>query len=272
VEAEEAFSQALELASARRDELGTSKALELLAATACFGGDHGRAVEFGKKAVAAAEQGNDSQQLANAKGALSLPLTALGQFDAARRLLEDALTIYERMGNAVDGAIAGINLAEVNLKEGNIAGARERSLRALETCERLGLDVYAAGALGIIGAANVVDDRLAEAVRVFGEALEASVRAGDSRTILLAALGVATAAWRAEPRLAARTWAAAMEQSDSKRLDPGGLQREQGERAMSAVRAAIGQTAFEQELQRGRALTLDEAVSLARQVVQQACL
>jgi predicted ATPase/class 3 adenylate cyclase len=270
-EAEEVSKQALELATTLQDELDVAKALHFLAATAYMQGEHERAVELGERAVSASERSGDESQLAQAEGGLSLPLTALGRFDAARQLLERNLAFYNRMGNSVNVAVAEINIAEIDLLQGNLASARKRSLRALETCERLGLDVYAATALAIIGAANVADDRLDEAVRMFGEALEAGVRAGDSRTILLAALGIATAAWRAEPRLAARTWAAAMEHADSKRLDPGGLQREQAERAMSAVRAAVGEAEFEQELERGRALTLDEAVALAREVVQQAC-
>ena len=49
---------------------------------------------------------------------------------------------------------------------------------------------------------------------------------------------------------------------------PAGSASDQSDRAMSAVKAALGQEGFDREVGRGRALALDETVELARELAR----
>jgi predicted ATPase len=264
VEARAAFERALEMATAAADELGTSGALELLCVTARMGGDDDRAVELGARAVAAAERSGDAQQLARARSMLALPLIMVGQLDRARSLLEANLAFYRGMNDVGYVAHVETNLAEVDLHEGNVTSAMERALRALETFERMGADNMAAWVFEFLGAAHLAGGRPEKAITEFRRALDLSAVAGDVMNVLEAAFGLATAACGAEPRLAARTWAAA----ESKGIHASGIRRDQAEEAMAAVRAAIGEAEFEREAALGRALSLEETVELARELAR----
>ena len=264
VEARAAFERALDLATEAADELGASSALELLAVTAYLEGDHNRSVELGTRAVVAAERSGDPHQLARTRTVLALPLILVEQFDRARCLLEENVVFYEEMKDASYGAIVELNLAELELHEGNVTSAGKRALRALETFERLGADNLAAFVFEFLGAADLAGGRPEKAITKYGKALDLSAIAGDATNVLAAAVGLATAASGAEPGLAARTWAAA----ESKGIRASGIRREQSEGAMTAVRAALGEAEFEREAALGRALSLDETIELARELAR----
>jgi predicted ATPase/DNA-binding SARP family transcriptional activator len=264
VEAQAAFERALDLATAAADELGTAGALELLSVTAYMGGDHDRAAELGARAVAAAERSGDAQQLARARSMLALPLIVVEQLDRARSLLEANLAFYKEMEDAGYVAHVETNLAEVDLQEGNVTSAMERALRSLETFERMGADNLAAFLFELLGAAHLAAGRQDKAITEFRKAIDLSAVAGDVTNVLAAAAGLASAACGAEPRLAARTWAAA----ESKGVHARGVRRDQAAEAMTAVRAAIGEAEFEREAALGRTLSLDETIEIARELAR----
>ena len=264
VEADTAFERALELAKVSDDAFGESRALEKLSETAYYAQEHHRAAALSRQAVVAAERSGDAKQIAAAQNAFALALMAVDELDTARSLLEDVSTAYQRMGNEVGIAMADLNLAEIELSEGNLVGAAEHALRALEIDERLGAHRYAAYVFEFMGTMHLVGDRPDDAIVEFGKALEASALVDDTTNVLVAAFGIATAAWRAEPRLAARTWAAA----ESNGIHASGIRRDQSDRAMSAVRAALGQEGFDREVRQGRALSLDETVELSHELAR----
>jgi predicted ATPase/class 3 adenylate cyclase len=262
VEARAAFERALDLATAAADELGASSALDQLAVTAYLGADHDRAVELAARAMVAAERSGDPQQLARVRLTLALPLTMLGELDRARALLEENVAFYKDGKDVGYLALVEINRAEIDLAEGNVTSAGKRALRALEAFERLGAENLAAFVFEFLGAAYLAGGRPEKAIVEFRKALDLSAVAGDVTNVFAAAVGLATAACGAEPRLAARTWAAA----ESKGIHASGVRRELSGDAMAAVRAAIGEAEFEQEAALGRAQSLDETIELAREL------
>jgi predicted ATPase/class 3 adenylate cyclase len=262
-EADAAFERAIGLAKADGDAVGESKALDALSHTAYYALEHDRAAIFAERAVAAAEQSGDPIRLAESKSALAVALMMLDRLDPARSLLEDVLRFFEETRHAGGVALAEINLAEIELREGSLAAAGKHAQRALEIHEGLAHS-FAAYDSEFIGTLHLAGDRPDDALVEFGKALEASAAAGDATNVLVAAVGIATAAWRALPGLAAQIWAAA----ESKGIHASGIRREQSDRAMSAVRAALGQEGFDREVERGRALSLDETVELAQELAR----
>ena len=262
-EADAAFERAILLAKADGDAFGQSKALESLSQTAYYALEHDRAVTLAEQAVAAAEQSGDATRIAESKMAHAVALTTVDLLDRARSLLEEVLRFFEGTRNAAGVATAGINLAEVELREGSLVAAGEHALRALEIHE--GLEhTFVAYDLEFIGTLHLAADRPDDALVEFGKALEASVAAGDATNVLVAAVGIATTAWRADPSRAARISSAA----ESKGIHASGIRRDQSDRAMSGVKAALGQEGFDQEVERGRTLSLDETIELAHELAQ----
>jgi tetratricopeptide (TPR) repeat protein len=267
-EAEEAFAQALVLATANADSGMEARALEMLCIVSSFRGENQPAVTFGRRAIAAAESPpGDALQVARSRNALSNALTQLGSFDEARRLNQANEDFYSASHNQIDLAVTQSNLATIDHLEGNFAAALDRYRSALEILTQLGVDAYAAGALIGMGALEVEEKRCSDAIPIYGRALDASLNGGNTAAVLYALAGIATAAAMTDARVATQIWAATTEQLKRRGVQLYDPCSSQAAGAADLLRRTLGDGRFHHEAEIGRALTLDQAVTRARELL-----
>jgi predicted ATPase/class 3 adenylate cyclase len=265
VEAEEAFEQALKLASADADTGMEARALEMLCVVSDAQNEFERAIEFGRRAIAAAKsQPRDQLQVARSRNALLGPLIQLGAHDEARRLGAANESFYADTGNLIDLAVTHVSVARIDHLQGELSAARERLGRALTILEPLDVDAYTASPLVGIASLEVTEGNHDEAVATYARALEACQRGGNTGGTLIALAGIATAAATTSPAAATQLWAAATSQLARLRAPLGRPFSTQAAKAAAVLRQTLGEAGFEHEVAQGRALTLDQAVATAR--------
>jgi predicted ATPase/class 3 adenylate cyclase len=267
-EAEENFERALQLALDQGDFAAQSRALEMLCVLSRLRDDNERSAELGRRAVeAATASGGNELQLSRARQALADPLRVLGDYDEARGLLYANQAAYKAAGNAVDLAMTDAHLADLDLLEGRPAAARARCQSAIDTFDRLGLDVYLGTPLAYLGATDVMEGRLDDALRTYAQALELALGSGNTTTALFALLGAAAAARERNPPAAARLLATATTQFEARHISKQEPFRSQADTARDEIRSILGDPEFEHETLHGRTMTLHQAAAAVRELL-----
>jgi predicted ATPase/class 3 adenylate cyclase len=266
-DAERNFESALQLALDQGDLEAQARALEMLSVLSRIRNDNERSAALGRRAVAAAtsSDGNDLQ-LSRARQALADPLIALSEYDEARRLLDANYASYAAAGNEIDLAMTDARLGHLELLEGRPAAARARCQSSIDTFARLGVDFYAAPPLAYLGATDVMEGRLDDAVHTYAQSLELALGSGNTLVPPFALLGAATAARRLNPPAAARLLATATTQLEARHAAESEPFRSQADAARQEIRNVLGKPEFEHETLHGRTMTLEQATAAVREL------
>ena len=234
------------LHQALADERGAAQALNNLGWIALFEGNYVEAERALTECIAIRRRLADRRNIAFALAAHGLAVSRRGDTSRARALVDEALTLFREIGEKQLYAFTVRVAAEMALGEDRAADARtmleSTSVPIFRDIgDRWGLAV----ALGVLGDALMVEQRLEEAGAAYDEAL-AIWRALDDRYGLASshARAAVLAAARGEPERAAALSAAADELLGEIGGALGPLQCKAYDAAVATARAILGEARF----------------------------
>jgi transcriptional regulator with XRE-family HTH domain len=117
------------------DQHGAARFMHLSALLAFMQGDMPNAIAHAKAACDAKQQIGDTSSLALSRAQLGKSLLGNGQLAEASQVLDTAIAEAQRAGNQHIGAHATVSLAEVEIAQGNAAGAEARCRALLALAE-----------------------------------------------------------------------------------------------------------------------------------------
>jgi predicted ATPase/DNA-binding XRE family transcriptional regulator len=205
---------------------GMANTLVNLASVVAQQGEHAEAVRHYEESLALYQQTGDADGRAEALSGLAELALHGGEVDRARQLAEESLSGWRALGEAAQMALALAQLGEVARREGDLAGAHTSLCEALKLSR--GTGGMAIVMRGLEGCALVCLDR-------------------------------------GQVTRAAQLYGAAAALRDALRTPLPPLQRQAYERALEAMRAALGPAGFAHAFAAGQALSLDAAMALAGQ-------
>jgi non-specific serine/threonine protein kinase len=191
-------------------------------------GDYARARALHEESLALCRDLGQQEDMAISLCNLGLLAHAQGDYARARDLHEESLALFGELGDMRGTAISLIDLGSVTREQGDYARARALFGESLAVCRKLGdkqLMTY-----GFEGMASV-----ARAQGATLESLEHGARLFGTAAALREAIG-APVPWN---------------------------QRAEYDRALAATRRTLGDAAFEAAWAEGRAMSLEQALSVA---------
>jgi len=184
--------------------------------------------------------------------ALGSAEVAEGNLDSAERVYREGLAVAQAFQVRRLELMSNLGLGEVALRRGDSAAAREQFELCLATARELGGREHIGTALFGLGRAARSEGDLDEARRCLEESLCLRGTVGKGRALVpvLEELALATAG---EQAVAVRHWAAAAAVREG--LEPSRRPAEVADRdsRLAALRAALGEAAFEQAWGEGSA-------------------
>lgn len=254
--------EALAIAHAEADDVLAARAVIALAAARTLQGDHDGCLALVDEALPAARGLGDPRLAAQLLNFRGWALDELG--DDSRSAYEESAVLYRRAGDRKGAAGAVGNLGFVALTAGDLVAARELTGEAVRVCRELG--DHRSAAIGALNAGYVayLDGDAGGAYKLFCECLESARRIGARRYMAYAILGLANVATLTgdTPR------AARLHGFFDALFDQLGAAAEALEARLrgedhARLLALLGESAFEDAYQAGRALSVDDAILLA---------
>jgi predicted ATPase/class 3 adenylate cyclase len=262
-EAELACAQAVALAESSGDRRTAGLALRVLGNVSLRRGDLDNALIYGRRAFEQLDGEPAIQALA--LGDIGLILTAAGRDEEGRETLREAVDAFGRLGDVANVALAASNLAELDLYAGNFEAARMGSSRGRATGIETGHRELELFASLILGEALLGLDRLEDSREALRCALDLVVTDGGQGGMLYITLGVVAFAADQRNRVAAaqlRGAAAALRRANG--LEQEARQAEFEQRFEQPLSTLLGADTWAQATADGAAMTLDQAIALAR--------
>jgi non-specific serine/threonine protein kinase len=184
-------------------------------------------------------------------------IDAQGDEAAARKFLEESRALFQRLGDRWGQSISLVHLGLMAARRIDYTSAHQLIAGAL-TMQRAEGDVWGnAASLALLGQIAQKQGALSTARDVYSECIHLiQERVGDKATLAIALHGLGGVAWaQGEPRRAARLLAAALSlQNATGGTTPLSLtSREDVERDLAAVRAALGDAEFDAAWRQGPA-------------------
>jgi predicted ATPase/DNA-binding SARP family transcriptional activator len=241
-----------------------AKALNGLGVLAAEDGDiQGAERAFEESLEVARQLGDDERRMA--------VLTNLGNiaffrqdFDRARDLYKEGARLAERLGSTFNAATATRDLGLIELALGNVGAAIERCEEALQLARAGGTPQLVAACLRSLASAIVIRGELGRAQGLVEESLAIVRRLNEPRAVaecLEIAAGIAAAG--GDGARAAALFGAADGVLDSVGTARTPERQPWIDVYQEAARLKLEPGRFEEELQRGVSLSLDEAIELA---------
>ncbi|MEA2901006.1 MAG: hypothetical protein QOH36_893 [Actinomycetota bacterium] len=260
--------EALGIARAEGDTVLELRVFDLQVLTLYQQGDCRGCLDLADSALALARGVGDlyyEARLLNVRGGA---LYGLGE--DGRASFEESAALYRRAGDRRGAASAMSNVGLFALEAGQLDEARALMGEALRVKREQGDRQGVANACNNAGYAAYLDGDDVAAYDLFDEGLAMSRRIGARPDLALAILGLAAVAARAGEAERAATLHGAFDELFFAQLD----QSEEALEAMEAgvrhadlarLRTALGDARFESATRAGRALPLDQVITLARQ-------
>jgi predicted ATPase/transcriptional regulator with XRE-family HTH domain/Tfp pilus assembly protein PilF len=246
------------------DEWGIAASLNNLAIVACEQGDYTRGTALNQEALAMRRELGDMRGIAISLNNLGLVASDQGDYTRAIALHEESLALTREMGNKVSIATSLNNLGLVAFHQGDYARAAALHQEALALKRELGNKGGIAVLLNNLG---LVTFHQGDYTRVVALLHEALLLSRDVGARILMAEALEPLAWsvavQGRPERAAQLVgsAAALRETLGVPLAP--EYRLGHDQAVKAMRTALGEEVFAATLAAGRALPLDEAVTMA---------
>ncbi len=268
--AEEVLAEGLELLAHEATEHSVAKLYLLLTSghVALEKEDYGRATELFGESIALSRETGNRWGLARSVMSLAAVIHEQGDLKRAPGLYEEGIGLFREQGDKVGLAWCLNNLGLVLYSEGDLGQAAELTEEAVALLRELGAGADTAVSLCNVGWMALLQNDLDRAAYLFKESL---ALAWDSRMkpIVLPTLeGLACAAGaQGEAQRAARLWGAAQS------LEATGIPKDthwlaEADARISVVRSGMGEQAWEEARQKGRAMSLEEAVASARELAE----
>jgi tetratricopeptide (TPR) repeat protein len=264
--AKEACEEGLELLEHEAREASEAK-LTLLA---CLGWvawereELGQASELLEEGLALSREMRDTWWLAYSLFLLALVPQSLGDYEKATELYEESMDLFRELGDKQFLAFCLNNLAMMVYSQGDLGRTAKLTEESVALKREFGNRGGVSMGLYNLGWIALLQDDLGKAADLYGESLSLSWDTGLNPLVQSALEGFACLAGaQGEAERAGLLWGAAQTLHETK-----GIPRDidflaEADARISAVRSGMGEQAWEEAWRKGRAMTLDEAVSYA---------
>jgi predicted ATPase/class 3 adenylate cyclase len=263
---EEAGEEGLELLAQEAREPSQAKPylLAFLGHVALSREDHGRATELFEESLALSRETKDGWAIAGSLLSLALVPYAQGDSRRATELLEESIDLVRELGNKQGLALCLNNLGMVARSQGDLERARKLTEEAVALSRELGARADVSLGLCNLGWMALLQSDLGRAEDLYAESLSLAWDIGLNPIVQSALEGSAcvAGAQKASGR-AARLWGAAQALHEAKDIprDPDFLA--EADARISEVRSGMDEQAWEEAWRKGRAMTVEEAISYA---------
>ncbi|MGH2587501.1 MAG: ATP-binding protein [Dehalococcoidia bacterium] len=261
----------LALASEFDDELARGGALAIAGYVSMAVGMHERALATLQESRRIFEAAGDAWQVAFAAAMGSEPLAFIGDFDAASQSLAEALTLFTQTGDRWGEAVTHVMTANVSARRGDVSGLEHHLVYADTIFQEMG-EKYGQSRLRLLHAyLSLARDDQPEARRLFREGLSLARELGLTTYSLLILGGCAAIALLSGKEVtAAKLYgrAAVLLEADDLHVDEGAAAaRAAYARYLPLLRERLDRSAFDSAWSEGLALPIEDALDLARSVV-----
>jgi predicted ATPase/class 3 adenylate cyclase len=265
--AKEACEEGLELlANEAREEASEARLwlLGFLGWVAWQREQHEQAKQLFEEGLALSQEMSDIWWLATSLSNLAVVSQSLGDSERATELYYESMGLLREQGDKHSLAINLNNLAMVVYSQGDLGRAAQLTEEAVALFRELGARGDAALGLCNLGWIALLQDDLGRTTDLYRESLSLSWDTGLNQIVQGSLEGLACLAGaQGKTERATQLWGAAQALHETK-----GIPRDidflaEADARISAVRSGMGEEAWEEAWHKGRAMTLDEAVSYA---------
>jgi tetratricopeptide (TPR) repeat protein len=223
-----------------------------------------QAKQLFEECLALSREISDKWWLASSLSNLAIVPQSWGDHERATELYEESMDLFRELGNKRSLAFCQNNLAMMVYSQGDLGRAGKLTEEAVALSRELGARGDVALSLCNLGWIALLQDDLGRAADLYRESLSLSWDAGLNPLVQSTLEGLACLAGaQGKAERAARLWGAAQALHETK-----GIPRDidflaEADARISLVRSGMGEEAWEEAWRKGRAMTLDEAVSYA---------
>jgi predicted ATPase len=264
--AKEACQEGLELLANEAREASEAKLnlLECLGWVACLREEYGQARELYEESLALSREMSDTWWLANSLSNLASVSGFRGDSERASELYEQSMELFREQRDKQHLAYCLNNLAMVVCSQGDLRRAAQLTEESVALQRELGTRGSVSMGLCNLGWIALLQDDLGRAADLYRGSLSLSWDSGLNPLVQSALEGFACVAGaHGGVERAARLWGAAQALHETKNIPRDYDFLAEADARVSAVRSGMGEEAWEKAWRKGRAMTLDEAVSYA---------
>jgi predicted ATPase/class 3 adenylate cyclase/Tfp pilus assembly protein PilF len=229
--------------------------------------EHDQATQLFEEGLALSQEISDTWWLAISLSNLALVSQSQGDFERATKLYEESMDLFREQGNKQNLAYCLNNLAMMVYSQGDLGRAAQLTEEAVTLFRELGARGDVALGLYNLGWITLLQDDLGRAADLYRESLSLSWDAGLNPLVQNALEGFACLAGaEGDAERATQLWGAAQTLHETKDIPRDIDFLAEADARISAVRTGMGEQAWEEweeAWRKGRAMTLDEAVSYA---------
>jgi predicted ATPase len=245
------------------DQRSLAHVRHVMGSTATQRGRHQEAKALLEDAERLFREANDETAVARVRNDLAHALRMVGESQRSRAMREQSLAALRRLGHTHDVALGLANLADLVHAEGDVEQARAHLDEAVQLSRTHDLPYPLAGALRNMGQVTQAHDP-ALALASYQESLHIYTRLEDGGGIASCIEGIAWLAWAAgDEARSAILYGAAAGIRHTVDMQPQPLALATRDRALAALRDAIGERRLADLVAAGRRLSLEEGVATA---------
>jgi tetratricopeptide (TPR) repeat protein len=206
----------------------------------------------------------DTWWLATSLQGLATVFHTRGDSERATALYGESIDLFREQGDKHSLAYCMNNLAMVVCSQGDLGRAAQFSQEAVALFRELEARGDVALVLCNMGWIVLLQDDLSRAADLYRESLSLSWDAGMMLVVQGSLEGFAcVAAAKGEAQRAAQLWGAAQVLHETRGIPRDTDFLDEADARMSAIRTGMGEEGWEEAWRKGRAMTLDEAISYA---------
>jgi predicted ATPase/Tfp pilus assembly protein PilF len=226
--------------------------------------EHGQARELFEESLALSREMRNIWWIATSLANLAVVSHSQGDSERATELYEESMDIFKEQGDKQFLAYCLNNLAMVVCSKGDLRRAGKLTEESLALLRELGARGDVALGLCNLGWMALLQNDLGKAADLYRESLPLSWDAGLNPLVQSVLEGLACVAGaEGEAERAARLWGAAQALQETKDIPRDADFLAEADARIATVRSGMGEEVWEEAWSKGRAMTLDEAVSYA---------
>jgi predicted ATPase/Tfp pilus assembly protein PilF len=226
--------------------------------------DYEQATQLFEESLALSQQMRDTYWHATSLSNLALVSHYRRDSDRATELYEETMDLFRKQGDKQSLAYCLNNLAMVVYSQGDLGRAAQLTEESVALLRELGARGGVALGLCNLGWMALLQDRLDRTADLYRESLSLSWDTGLNQLVQSALEGFACVAGaKGDAERAARLWGAAQALLEAKDIPRDDDFLVEADTRISVVRSGMTDEEWEEAWGKGRAMTLDEAVSYA---------
>lgn len=258
------LAQILALPQTQAHTAARARALYGAGYLALMQGDYTSSQEYFEDNLAVARELNDAQLIANAIYGLGILARYREDHQSAVERLEESLVLFRQLGDRVGEYISLFNLAEAAMARGEYQQAERLHEASLALKRAQGDEWSIANSLICLATLARLQGKNDRAIKLIRDGLELFRKIGDRSNIANSLLEFsAIAIAQGHSQLGIQLYAAADTLLEALGYSSDDLYRAQSELPLRMIRAKIGEARFIPAWDKGRALTMDQAIEQA---------